>query len=58
MMEDIQIIPTTIYVGKRELVRLGKRWIIYLPVDYNDIWEKIKTEGRKVKVYLVVTTPN
>jgi len=39
------------------VVRLGNRWIIYLPVDMNELWEAIKGEGRKVKVYLIVENP-
>ncbi len=53
-MQGINIIPKVIFVPRRELVRLGNRWIIYLPVDMNELWESIKNNGWKVKVYIEV----
>ena len=55
MAEGIHVVPKVIYVPKREVVRLGNRWIIYLPMDMNELWETIKKQGKKVKVYVEVT---
>ena len=54
MIDSIHVIPHVIFVPKREVVRLGSRWIIYLPKDYNEVWEAIKRQKKKVKVYIVV----
>ncbi len=54
MVDGIHVIPRVIFVPKREVVRLGNRWIIYLPMDYNEVWEAIKRQKKKVKVYIVV----
>jgi len=54
MKEDINVIPRVIFIPKRELVRLGNRWIIYLPNDMNELWKAIKEQGKKVKLYLIV----
>jgi len=57
VVDEFRVIPQVIYVPKREIVKLGDRWIIYLPRDMGELWEAIKREGRKVKVYLVVEEP-
>jgi hypothetical protein len=54
VVEGIHVIPPLIFIPRREIVRLGNRWIIYLPVDYNEVWEAIKSQGKKVKVYIEV----
>ncbi len=54
MKEGINVIPKVILVPKREVVKLGNRWIIYLPVNYSELWETIKQQGKKVKVYIEV----
>ena len=54
MVEGIRVVPKVIFVPKRELVRLGNRWIIYLPTDMNELWEEIKKQGKKVKVYIEI----
>jgi len=41
-----------IYIGKRSVVRQGSRYIIYLPIDLGDLWEKL--QGRKIKVWIKV----
>jgi len=54
-MEDkIKIIPREIFIPRREVVRLGERWIIYLPQDYSELWEELKRQGKKVRVYIEV----
>jgi len=58
VVDNIRVVPDVIFVPRREIVRLGNRWIIYLPVDMNELWETIKREGRKVKVYLIVENAN
>jgi len=52
--DAIKIIPKVIVIPRREIVRMGERWIIYLPQDYNIIWEELKRKGRKVRVYIEV----
>ena len=42
----------TLYVGKRAIVKENKRFKVYLPTMYNELWEELK--GRKVRVYIVV----
>jgi len=54
MSKGPRIIPEVIIVGEREIVRMGKRWIVYLPIELNDVWETIKRQGRKVRVYIEV----
>jgi len=54
MSKGPRIIPEVIIVGEREIVRMGKRWIVYLPIELNDVWEAIKKRGRKVRVYIEV----
>jgi len=54
MSEEIKIIPRVIVIPKREVVRHGNRFIVYLPADYNDIWKEIKKQGKKVRVYIEI----
>lgn len=54
MSRGPKIILELIIVGEREIVRMGKRWIVYLPIELNDVWEAIKRQGRKVRVYIEV----
>lgn len=42
----------TLYVGKRAIVAEGKRYKVYLPTMYNDLWEELR--GKKVRVYIVI----
>lgn len=52
-------LPKVIYIPEREIVKLGKeRWIIYLPKSHNDLWEEIKKQGLRVKVYVQITVPD
>lgn len=48
----VHIIPREMLIPPREIVRLGNRWIIYLPKDYNEVWEEIKRRGLKVRVLI------
>ena len=47
MAEEIRIIPKVIVIPKREVVRHGNRFIVYLPSDYNEIWEELKKQKKK-----------
>lgn len=53
-MRSLRIVPNLIIIPKRELVKVGNRWIVYLPIDMNDLWEEIKRQGRKVRLYVEV----
>ena len=37
MSKGPRIIPEVIIVGEREIVGMGKRWIVYLPIELNDV---------------------
>ena len=54
MTRKLKYIPKEIFIPKREVVRLGNRWIIYLPQDYSDLCRVIKEQGKKVRVYIEV----
>lgn len=54
MTRNLRIIPREIFIPKREVVKLGNRWVIYLPVDMNDLWRTIKEQGKKIRVYIEV----
>lgn len=50
----LRFIPREIIITKREVVRMGDRYIIYLPQDQNEVWEEIKRQGKKVRIYVEV----
>lgn len=54
MPQNLKFIPKEIIIPKREVVRLGERWIIYLPQDYTEVWEELKRQGKKVRIYIEV----
>lgn len=54
MSKTPRIIPEVIIVGEREIVRMGERWIIYLPTKLNDVWETIKRQRKRVRIYIEV----
>jgi len=54
LVEVRRYIPREIVIPKREVVRHGDRFIIYLPKDLNDMWEELKRMGKKVRVYIEV----
>ena len=54
MPESIKIVPRVIIVPRREVVKHGKRYIVYLPSNLNDVWEEIKSRGKKVRIYVEV----
>ena len=53
-MRSLRIVPNLIIIPKQELVKVGNRWIVYLPTDINDLWEELKRQGRKVRLYVEV----
>jgi len=48
MPDSIKIIPQVIMLPRKEVVKMGNRYIIYLPVDYNMLWEELKHKGKLV----------
>ena len=50
----MKLIPQLIIVPEREVVRLGERWIIYLPQQYSALWEELKRQKKKVRIYIEV----
>lgn len=53
-MNGVHVIPQVIFIPKREIVRLGNKWLIYLPTDMNGLWEASKSQDKKVKVHIEV----
>jgi len=51
---SLKIIPQLIIVPEREIVRMGDRWIIYLPQQYSELWEELKKRRKKVRVYIEI----
>lgn len=51
---SIKLILKLIVVPKREIMRMGNRWIMYLPQDYDEIWEELKRQGKKVRIYIEI----
>ncbi|NPA98091.1 MAG: hypothetical protein GXO43_01810 [Crenarchaeota archaeon] len=54
MAEDIKVIPSLIFIPPRRIVRMGNRWIIYLPLEYGEIWENVRKNNKKIKAYIVI----
>jgi len=50
----IRIIPNIIVIPERTIVRMGHRYIVYLPQDYSVIWDELKRQGKKVRIYIEV----
>jgi len=42
------------YIGRRKIARQGPRYVIYLPEELRDLWEKLNRSDRKVKVYIEI----
>ena len=55
-MSLIKHVKGPIFIGKRGIVRQGRsnRYIIYLPTELNDLWEKLNKEKKKVRVYIEI----
>jgi L-lysine 2,3-aminomutase len=54
MREELKLLPKLIFIPPREIVRLGERWIIYLPQSYEELWQAIKGSRKKVRVYIEI----
>uniref|UniRef100_A0A7J3Z752 Uncharacterized protein n=1 Tax=Ignisphaera aggregans TaxID=334771 RepID=A0A7J3Z752_9CREN len=54
MRSNLKYVPKEIFIPKREIVKMGYRWIIYLPQEYDELWRILKEQGRKVRVYIEV----
>jgi len=51
----LKLIPNLVVITNREIVKMGKdRFIIYLPKDYNELWEEIKKQKKKLRIYIEV----
>ncbi len=51
---NLKLIPELLVIPEREVVRLGDRWIIYLPQQYATLWEELKRLKKKVRVYIEI----
>ena len=54
MNEELLKMMNVVPGGRRHIVRMGDRYIVYLPVNLNSIWEYIHEQGRKVEVYIIL----
>jgi len=54
MPHKLKIIPELIIIPEREVVKLGERWIIYLPQQYAAVWKELKEKNKKVRVYIEI----
>ncbi len=54
MRSNLKYVPKEIFIPKREIVKMGYRWIIYLPQEYDEVWRILKEQGKKVRVYIEV----
>jgi len=54
MSRNLKLIPELIVIPEREVVRLGDRWIVYLPQQYSALWEELKKRKKKVRIYIEV----
>jgi len=54
MKHNLRYIPKEIFIPRREIVRLGERWIIYLPQDYSELWKLLKEQGKRIRVYIEI----
>jgi len=53
--EELLLLMKTIPVKKRGIVREHKMYKVYLPIDYNDLWEELYE--KKVKLDVAVLIP-
>ena len=43
-----------VYAGKRAVIKEWNRFKIYLPMYFNDLWEKLANTKKHVEVYIVI----
>ena len=42
-----------LYLGKRAIIKEGKnRYKIYLPMDFNDLWEELNKNKAKAMIFV------
>jgi len=54
------IVKGLIPLGPKRITRMSskpeqERYLIYLPVELNDLWKEIYESGKKIKVYIEVS---
>ena len=54
MSELLKIIGNRVVVPRRHVIREHRRFKIYLPEYYNEIWEEINRQGKTVDVVIIV----
>jgi len=54
MSRNLKLIPELIVIPEREVVKLGDRWIVYLPQQYSALWRELKERKKKVRIYIEV----
>ena len=47
-------IPRVMYIPPRQVVKLGERYIVYLPASYNEVWREIKERKKRVRLFVEV----
>ena len=40
--------------GRRHIVRMGPRYLVYLPQNLNNVWEYLHEQKQRVNIYIVV----
>jgi len=45
----------TIPIMRRRIVKAGNRYFVYLPMDYNDLWQYL--HDNRIEVNLVIEIP-
>lgn len=48
------VVPKTVFAGRRNIVKSGSRYAVYLPATFEPLWRKLHEAGVKVDVYLEV----
>ena len=52
--EILKLMGNKFVVTKRSIIREHMRYKIYLPEQYNEIWEEIRRQGRRVDLIIAV----
>ena len=51
---DYLAVLDKIFVRHRSVVRETKNFKVYLPLEFNDIWERLYRDGRRVDVLILI----
>ena len=54
MSELLKVVGNRLVIPKRHVIREHKRFKIYLPEYYNEIWEEINRQKKTVDVIIIV----